>query len=92
MSVESTVGTASAAGTGGTLVGITAGLSGPAANLGGYATAQIVAGSVAPILAGPGLTTSIAVLGGPLVAGGLVIAGVGALGYGICRGISSLFD
>jgi hypothetical protein len=54
-------------GTGASLVGATAALSGPAANLGGYAVAQVVAGSVG--LGGPALSVGIAAVGGPVVAG-----------------------
>jgi hypothetical protein len=46
---------------------------GPAANLGGYAVAQVIAGSVG--LGGPALSTAIAAVGGPVVAGAAVAAG-----------------
>jgi len=76
--------------TGGTLVGTTAALSGPAANLGGYATAQILGSSLG--LGGPSLSTAIAALGGPAVVGtvatgglALVAAGVGWAGYKIFK-------
>jgi hypothetical protein len=83
------VGVAGSAATGGTLIGMTASLSGPAANLGGYAVAQsLLAGSG---FAGPALATTIATLGGPVVAGGLVVAGVGGLLYGGCKLIGKLF-
>lgn len=47
-------GLGAAGGTGASLVGATAVLSGPAANLGGYAVAQMLAGSVG--LGGPALS------------------------------------
>lgn len=71
--------------TGGGLVAVTAGLSGPAANLGGYATAQIVAsasGASALGIGGPALTTAIAAMGGPITAGIVFSGGVGFLTYG----------
>ena len=81
------VGSAAASGvaTAGTLAGITASLSVPAANLGLYATAQIVAGTIG-VGGGPALATGIAAIGGPLVAASLATGGialvVGAGGYG----------
>jgi hypothetical protein len=73
-------GLAAGAGTGAGLAGATAALTGPAANLGGYAVAQVMAGSVG--LGGPALSTAIAAVGGPVVAGAAVAAGVG---YGVYR-------
>lgn len=73
-------GLVASAGTGAGLAGATAALSGPVANLGGYAVAQIAAGSVG--LGGPALSTAIAAVGGPVVAGAAVAAGVG---YGVYR-------
>ena len=73
---------AGSAATAGTCRGTTAALSGPAANLGGYATAQILLGSWA---GGPALSTTIAMVG-PVAAGAIAATGVGlaivGLGYG----------
>ncbi len=73
-------GAAGSAATAGTCIGVTASLTGPAAHLGGYATAQILLGG------GPALSTGIAAIGGPVVAGALASTGVGlaviGLGYG----------
>jgi hypothetical protein len=73
------------AGTGAGLVGATAALSGPAANLGGYAVAQMVAGSVG--LGGPALSMGIAAVGGPFVAGAVLAAGVGYGTYRVAKWI-----
>lgn len=78
------------AGTGGLLIGITTGLSGPSANLGGYITAQMVASSVAG-MGGPTVATAVAVVGGPVVAGALVIFGTGALIFGGVKLLGNLF-
>ena len=70
------------------LIGITAGLSAPLANLGGYATAQIIAGTIG-VGGGPALATGIAAIGGPMVAASLATGGialvVGVCGYGIYK-------
>jgi hypothetical protein len=76
--------------TAGTLAGITASLSGSVANLGGYATAQIVAASVG-IGGGPALSVGIAAVGGPLVAGAIVTAGVGVAAAGLTVGGYALY-
>lgn len=78
-------GLAAGAGTGAGLAGATAALSGPAANLGGYAVAQMMAGSVG--LGGPALSTAIAAVGGPVVAGAAVAAGVGYGAYRVAKWI-----
>ena len=78
-------GLAAGAGTGAGLLGATATLTGPAANLGGYAVAQMMAGSVG--LGGPALSTAIAAVGGPVVVGAAVAVGVG---YGVYR-VTKLF-
>ena len=78
-------GLAAGAGTGAGLAGATAALTGPAANLGGYAVAQVVAGSVG--LGGPALSTAIAAVGGPVVAGAAVAAGVGYGAYRMAKWI-----
>ena len=80
------VGLVASAGTGAGLAGATAALAGPAANLGGYAVAQTIAGSVG--LGGPALSTAIAAVGGPIVAGAAVAAGVG---YGAYRVVKWIF-
>ena len=78
-------GLAAGAGTGAGLAGATAALTGPAANLGGYAVAQVMAGSVG--LGGPALSTAIAAVGGPVVAGAAVAAGVGYGAYRVAKWI-----
>ena len=80
-------GLAAGAGTGAGLAGATAALTGPAAILGGYAVAQVMAGSVG--LGGPALSTAIAAVGGPVVAGAAVAAGVG---YGAFRLANWIFE
>jgi hypothetical protein len=80
-------GLAAGAGTGAGLAGATAALSGPTANLGGYAVAQMIAGSVG--MGGPGLSTAIAAAGGPVVAGVVVAAGIG---YGVYRIVDWFLD
>lgn len=82
--------------TGAVLVGITRSLAPPAANLGGYATAQVVAKGINSVIGkvglklptGPALTRIVSKVGGPKVAGtvtalaaGAVVAGVAAGGY-----------
>lgn len=73
-------GAAGSAATAGTCIGVTASLTGPVAHLGGYATAQLILGG------GPALSTGIAAVGGPVIAGALASTGVGlaaiGLGYG----------
>ena len=71
-------------GTGASLIGATAALWGPAANFGGDAVAQMVAGSVG--LRGPALSVGIAAMGGPLVAGAAA-AGVGYGAYSVTKWI-----
>lgn len=73
-------GAAASAGVGGSMIGATAALTGPTANLGGYAVAQMAAGSVG--LGGPALSAGIAAVGGPFVVGAALTAGVG---YGVYR-------
>lgn len=84
-------GATTSAATTGTFIAVTASLSGPAANLGGYATAQIVVGSTVSSLAGPALATVISTVGGPVVAGGIVVVGAGALVFGGVKLIGRLF-
>lgn len=78
-------GLAAGAGTGAGLAIATAALTGPAANLGGYAVAQVIAGSVG--LGGPALSTAIAAVGGPVVAAVAVTAGVGYGAYRVAKRI-----
>lgn len=76
------------------LTTITTGLSAPAANLGGYATAQIVAsasGASTLGIGGPALTTAIAAMGGPIIAGLALAGGLGLLTYGGLRLIRRWF-
>lgn len=85
-----------AAGTVATLSVITARLSAPLANLGGYGTAQVVAGKLASVglkvPQGPALTKLVSAVGGPKVAAagvavgvGLAVAGIAAGGYYLYR-------
>ena len=76
---------ATSAGTAVVLAAKTAALKGPVANLGGYATAQMLAAGTG--LAGKGLSVAIATVGGPVVAG----AGFCALIGGATFGILSIF-
>jgi hypothetical protein len=69
-----TVGTV---GTGVGLAAKTAALTGPAANLGGYAVAQSLGSAVG--IAGPALSTGIAAVGGPIVVGVALAVGVGCV-------------
>ena len=76
--------------TAGTLTCITASISGPAANLGGYATAQVVASAIG-VSGGPALSAGIAAVGGPLVAGTIATAGVGVVAAGLGAGGYALY-
>jgi len=78
------------AATWGTLFGITAGLCHPAANLGGYATAQMVASSLVGV-GGPVVATTVATLGGPIVAGALLVVGTGALIFSAVKLLGRIF-
>lgn len=82
-------GSAGAIGSATTMTGITAGLSAPLANLGGYATAQVIASSIG-VGGGPALSAGIAAVGGPIVAGALASTGVGILVAGAGFGIYKL--
>lgn len=79
-----------AAGTAATLTVITARLAAPLSNLGGYGTAQVVAGKLADIglhvPQGPALTKLIASVGGPKVAAAGVAVGVGLAAAGLAAG------
>ena len=72
-------GLAAGAGTGAGLAGATAALSGPAAHLGG------LRGRASD--GGPALSTAIAAVGGPVVAGAAVAAGVGYGAYRVAKWI-----
>lgn len=67
--------------TGTTLTAITATLGAPTANLGGYATAQIVASSLFGT-GGPWLASAIATAGGPVTVTVLVSIGLGGAAWG----------
>jgi len=84
--------------TGGTLTYLTSSLTPPLANLGGYATAQIVAGGMGTCtgisIGGPALSSAISAIGGPIVAGtilsgggALVTAGATFIGYKVFRAL-----
>ena len=79
-----------------TLVGITANLSAPLANLGGYATAQIVGKGLTKIGLSLGSAPQIAHLvksvGGPKVAGTIVVVGVGVAVAGLAAGSVYLYN
>lgn len=85
-----------AIGTAGTFIAMTARLSGPAANLGGYATAQKIASGLANIglnvPQGPALTKMISSVGGPKVAGAAAAVGVGLLIAGAAAGGYYLYN
>lgn len=79
-----------------TLVGITASLSGPVANLGGYATAQIINKGLTQIGLSLGSAPQVAQLvksvGGPKVAGTIVVVGVGVAVAGLAAGGVYLYN
>jgi hypothetical protein len=83
-------GVAGAAVTGLTFVAITNSLKGPIANLGGYATAQIVAKNVnklgLALPTGPALTKTVSHMGGPKSTGAVVAIGVGVAVAGAAVG------
>ena len=81
------VGVAAAAGTGAGLAGATAALTGPAANLGGYAVEQMVASTIG--LGWPALATAIVADGGPAVAASAVAARATRAGCGCPGGRSA---
>ena len=85
---EMMVGAAAGIGTGAGLASATASLSAPAANLGGYVTAQSIAGTVGA--GGPWLSAAIAAVGGPVVAGALLSAAVAGLAYGGTKAFSGI--
>lgn len=79
-----------AAGTATTLTVMTARLAAPLSNLGGYGTAQVIAGKLANlgmhVPQGPALTKLISSVGGPKVAAAGVAVGVGLAAAGIAAG------
>lgn len=76
-------------GTGSAIAITTAGLSGPAANLGVYAAAQTLLAGTG--LGGAALATGIAAVGGPIVAVPLAILGVGGVCWGGVKLVGKLF-
>jgi hypothetical protein len=70
-------GVATTAGTGGAMVGATAMLTGPAANLGGYIVLAKVAGFLG--MSSAPLAPVVAAIGGPAVVGAVVALGAGAM-------------
>jgi len=82
--------------TAGTFVAITSKLAAPAANLGGYATAQIVAKNLTKVgisLGGPiQVSKMVKAVGGPKVAGAIVAVGVGVTVAGIVAGAYHLHN
>lgn len=82
-------------GMGATLIGLTSTLAPPAANLGGYATAQVVAKGVNSLTSkvgfkalpsGPAMTKLVSKVGGPKVAGSVAAVGVGLAVAGLAAG------
>lgn len=89
-------GVAGAAVTGLTFVAITASLKAPLSNLGGYATAQIVAKNVNKVglslPTGPALTKAVSKMGGPKSTGTMVALGVGVAVAGAAVGSYYLYN
>ena len=83
MQDETKAGLIATGGAGAGLVGTTATLSAPTMNLGGYATAQIVASKVG--LGGPWLSVAIKSVGGPMLAGSVASLGVGFATWGVWK-------
>ncbi|PIQ24787.1 hypothetical protein COW36_23740 [bacterium (Candidatus Blackallbacteria) CG17_big_fil_post_rev_8_21_14_2_50_48_46] len=77
-------------GTAGALTAITATLGAPLSNLGGYGTAQLIAGKLTAIglkvPTGPALSKLISTVGGPKVAAAGVAVGVGLAAAGLAAG------
>ncbi|MGV3524922.1 MAG: LysM peptidoglycan-binding domain-containing protein [Candidatus Sericytochromatia bacterium] len=88
------------AGTGAALIGITKTLAAPVSNLGGYATAQVVAKSINTVTSkvglkvptGPALTQAVSKIGGPKVAGAVTAVAVGAVVAGVAAGGYYLYN
>lgn len=88
------------AGTAGALIAITSKLAPPLSNLGGYATAQVVAKSVNGVVGkvglkvptGPALTKIVSKVGGPKVAGAVTAVAVGAVVAGVAAGGYYLYN
>ena len=91
--VGGAIGTVAAAGT---LIGMTKTLAYPASNLGGYATAQVVAKNLGKIGlnvgSGPQLAKTISSMGGPKSAGALTAVGVGVAAAGLAVGGYYVYD
>lgn len=93
-------GTLGTVATGAVLIGITRSLAPPAANLGGYATAQVVAKGVNSVIGkvglklptGPALTRIISKVGGPKAAGAVTALAVGAVVAGVAAGGYYLYN
>ncbi len=85
-----------AIGTAAALTAITANLSAPLSNLGGYGTAQVVAKKVASlglkVPQGPGLSKLVSTVGGPKMAAAGVAIGVGLAVAGIAAGSYYLYN
>lgn len=93
-------GTVATVATGAVLIGVTRSLVPPASNLGGYATAQVVAKSVNGLIgkvglkvpAGPALAKIVSKVGGPKVAGAVTALAVGAVVAGVAAGGYYLYN
>jgi hypothetical protein len=83
-----TAGASTTAAVGGAYTGAVATLSGPVANLGGYAISAKVLGGATHVAAAP----LIAAVGGPAIVAGAAAVGAGALVYGSVRAIGSWFS
>ncbi|PIQ28388.1 hypothetical protein COW36_03840 [bacterium (Candidatus Blackallbacteria) CG17_big_fil_post_rev_8_21_14_2_50_48_46] len=86
--------------TGAVLIGVTKSLAPPLSNLGGYATAQVVAKSVNSVVGkvglhvptGPALTKIVSKVGGPKMAGAVTALAVGAVVAGVAAGGYYLYN
>jgi hypothetical protein len=93
-------GTLGTVATGAVLIGVTRSLAPPLSNLGGYATAQVVAKSVNSVIGkvglkvptGPALTKIVSKVGGPKVAGSVTALAVGAVVAGVAAGGYYLYN
>jgi nucleoid-associated protein YgaU len=93
-------GTVATVATGAVLIGVTRSLAPPLSNLGGYATAQVVAKSVNGVIgkvglhvpAGPALAKIVSKVGGPKVAGAVTALAVGAVVAGVAAGGYYLYN
>lgn len=95
--IGGTVGTIA---TGAVLIGVTKSLAPPLSNLGGYATAQVVAKGVNGVIGkvglklptGPALTKIVSKVGGPKSAGAVTALAVGAVVAGVAAGGYYLYN